>query len=226
MDHLFFGLLKLYKNDVQAYGIFKVNSRYYSKGELRMTPIIQRYFDQLGSSSKDEQYEGFTELIKVTRQQVDWAYEVWDQLVEQLTAANNHTRSRAAQFLAQLAISDPEERMLRDFPKLWAVTFDERFVTARHTLQVIWRVGLAGETQKQIVLDHLQQRFLHCTTEKNYTLIRSDIIECLKHLHIATDDGQIPIIAGTLIAAETDEKYRKKQKAIWNKKVDTAASVD
>ncbi len=62
----------------------------------------------------------------------------------------NHRRSRGAQFLAGLAISDPEKRILTIFPTLWEVTKDPKFVTARHSLQAIWRVGLAGEEQKHL----------------------------------------------------------------------------
>ncbi|WP_349774455.1 hypothetical protein [Mesobacillus maritimus] len=44
----------------------------------------------------------------VTKEPVNWAYEVWNQLVTELTDKDAHKRSRAAQFLSQLAISDPE----------------------------------------------------------------------------------------------------------------------
>jgi hypothetical protein len=70
---------------------------------------------------------------------VDWAYDVWDQLIKDLIHPNNHQRSRVAQFLCSLAKSDPEKRMLEDFPAVWAVTKDKKFVTARHSLQSIWK---------------------------------------------------------------------------------------
>jgi hypothetical protein len=42
---------------------------------------------------------------------VDWTYEVWNELVENLTDKDPHQRAaRAAQFLAALAISDSEKR--------------------------------------------------------------------------------------------------------------------
>ena len=68
-------------------------------------------------------------------------------------------RAIAAQVLCNLAKSDPEQRMLRDFPALLAVTKDKRFVTARHTLQALWKVGLAGQVQRQMLVDGLAGRF-------------------------------------------------------------------
>ena len=78
--------------------------------------------------------------------------------MEGLTDSDNHKRSRYAQFLSNLAKSDPEKRMLQDFPALWAVTKDKKFVTARHSLQSIWKVGLAGPEQKEMVINHLVDR--------------------------------------------------------------------
>jgi len=55
-------------------------------------------------------------------------------MVESLTHMDNHVRAIAAQVLCNLARSDPENRILKDFDALLAVTKDERFVTARHCL--------------------------------------------------------------------------------------------
>lgn len=81
--------------------------------------------------------------------------------------------------------------MLRDFPKLWEVTKDEKFVTARHSLQSIWKVGLAGTAQKEMVMEYMVDRFQYCTDEKNYTLIRSDIIQNMRNLYDHLGDENI-----------------------------------
>ncbi|WP_315079414.1 hypothetical protein [uncultured Clostridium sp.] len=44
---------------------------------------------------------------------------------------------------------------------------DPKFVTARHSLQAIWRVGLAREEQKNIVIDYFVNSFKNCIGEKN-----------------------------------------------------------
>jgi hypothetical protein len=40
--------------------------------------------------------------------------------------------------------------MLGDFSDLMEVTNDNRFVTARHCLQSLWKIGMAGKQQKLI----------------------------------------------------------------------------
>ena len=95
-----------------------------------MDSQIKLAFERSKSGDKDERYEAYQNILNATDQQVDWAYEVWNQLLEDLTHKDNHQRSRAAQYLANLAKSDPEMRIMKDFPKLWEVTKDEKFVTA------------------------------------------------------------------------------------------------
>lgn len=180
-----------------------------------MDAVTQSYFENLEAKDKDVQYEVFNNILAATREEVDWAYEVWDQLIEWLTDADNHRRARAAQFLSNLAISDPEQRMLNDFPALWEVTKDPKFVTARHSLQSIWRVGLAGKEQKEMVIDHIVNRFRNGVDEKHYTLIRFDMIDGLKKLYDALKEEEIKRTAMDLIELEKDNKYRKKYLSVW-----------
>ncbi|MBX3220980.1 MAG: hypothetical protein KF795_10720 [Labilithrix sp.] len=147
---------------------------------------------------------------------MSWAYDVWSTLVADLEHSDLHKRSFAAQMLARMAISDPDGRMLKDFRAVAAVMRDESFVVARHTLQSLWRVGLAGSAQTKLVLKALETRFHDCEGEKNASLVRTDIIKSLRHLSDATnDDGKIAKRAETLMNAEPDEKAQKKQRAAW-----------
>ena len=164
-----------------------------------MDSVTQSYFENLEAKDKDVQFEAFKNILAATKEEVDWAYEVWDELKEWLTDADNHRRSRAAQFLSGLAISDPEKRMLDDFSALWEVTKDPRFVTARHSLQSIWKVGLAGEEQKEMVMNHIVDRFQNGADEKHYTLIRFDMIQGLKNLYDELKDEEIKQTAMDLI---------------------------
>ncbi|BBU41348.1 hypothetical protein ACTHHL_15600 [Aeribacillus composti] len=180
-----------------------------------MDERTKHYFAELQSSDKNAQYEAYSSIMKITEEEVDWAYEVWDQLKEELTSKDPHKRSRAAQFLSRLAISDPEQRMLEDFPQVWEVTYDKKFVTARHSLQAIWRIGLAGEKQKEMVIRHLAARFDNCVDEKHATLIRFDIIQGLRNLYDKVQDEAIKQLAFDLIEKEEDPKYQKKYAAVW-----------
>ena len=180
-----------------------------------MDAARENYLLDLHSGDGDRQNAAYHGLLAATEQSVDWAYEVWDDLVRSLSDKDNHVRAIAAQVLSNLAKSDPDNRMRQDFPKLLNVTRDERFVTARHALQSLWKVGAAGEAQRRMLVDGLTQRFQECSTEKNCTLIRYDIAQGLRTLYDAVDDAAIKETALALIETEPDAKYRKKYASVW-----------
>jgi hypothetical protein len=179
-----------------------------------MDSKTQKHLQNLRSEDRTLQNEAFSSLLKKTEKTVDWAYDVWDQLVEGLRHKDNHVRAISAQVLANLAKSDPQNRMQKDFPALMAVTKDERFVTARHTLQSIWKVGVEKKMQKTVV-DALADRFRNCIMEKNCTLIRYDIIQDLRNLYDEVKDEKIKEKSLELIETEEDLKYKKKYRSVW-----------
>jgi hypothetical protein len=183
-----------------------------------MDEITRTNLDNLHSSDRDLQNTAFFSVLEMTNQPVDWAYEVWEELVQALNHKDNHQRAIAAQVLCNLAKSDPENKMLQDFDMLLAVTKDERFVTARHCLQSLWKVGVAGKVQQHMVVDSLASRFNECIAEKNSTLIRSDIIQALRNVYDAVQDEEIREKALELIETEEDSKYRKKYERVWKAK--------
>jgi hypothetical protein len=119
--------------------------------------------------------------------------------------------------LCNLAKSDPQERMLKDFTRLLAVTKDERFVTARHCMQSLWKVGAAGTEQRKMLVEGLAHRFRECNIEKNCTLIRFDIIQSLRNVYDETGDEKVKGKALELIETEDDLKYRKKYAGLWRR---------
>jgi hypothetical protein len=180
-----------------------------------MNEITRTKVDNLWSKDRDLQNVAFSFVLEATDNPVDWAYEVWDDLVANLKHKDNHNRAIAAQVLCNLAKSDPEKRMLKNFDALLGVTKDDRFVTARHCMQALWKVGTVGKPQQQQLVDGLAERFNECITEKNCTLIRSDIIQGLKNLYDSVKDETIRDRALALIDTEADAKYRKKYAAVW-----------
>ena len=172
-------------------------------------------FETLHTGDAEAQYAAFDALVKATDEPVHWAYEVWDELVADLRHKDPHWRARATQLLCGLAKSDPKGRMLKDFDAVMAVTRDEKFVTARHTLQAAWKVGLAGKKQQKLVVDRLAARFADCEKEKNCTLIRYDIMVDLRQLYDAVKDERIKTKALALMETEPDPKYRKKYGTQW-----------
>ena len=171
--------------------------------------------DKLWSEDRQLQNDAFSDILKVTDKPIDWAYEVWDELLANLTHKDNHNRAIAAQVLCNLAKSDPKNRMLKDFDRLLAVTKDERFVTARHCMQALWKVGVAGKKQQKVYMEGLENRFQECITEKNCTLIRYDILQSMRNVYDIVKDVRIKETALALIETEKDAKYRKKYASHW-----------
>jgi hypothetical protein len=151
----------------------------------------------------------YERLMAWTAEPVDWAYTVWDELVDALGDENNHVRSIASQVLCALAKSDPEHRIVRDLDRLLAVTTDPKFVTARHCLQALWQVGVV-EAARPAYLAAMEARFTGCRGEKNWSLVRYDVVVGLDRVHAATGDAAVRALAQELVDSEDDPKYRKK----------------
>ena len=180
-----------------------------------MNPITRTNVDNLWSEDRQLQNKAFCTILETTSKPVGWAYEVWDEMVKNLSHRDNHNRAIAAQILCNLAKSDPEHRILKDFDVLLSVTKDERFVTARHCMQSLWKVGAAGKGQQKKLVEGLASRFKECITEKNCTLIRYDIIRSLRNLYDTVKDEKLREKAFELIETEEDLKYRKKYAGVW-----------
>ena len=188
-----------------------------TKEKQSMDRTIRTQLDNIYSEDGQLQNKAYMVLMEETEGPVDWAYEAWDELIAGLTQKDNHVRAITAQLLTNLAKSDPKGRIFKDFDKLLAVTKDERFVTARHCLQSLWRIGLAGKKQTQLVMNGLEKRFKECANEKNGTLIRYDIIVDLHNLYDAVKDEVIKEKALELVEIEKDSKYKKKYATVWRK---------
>jgi hypothetical protein len=180
-----------------------------------MDANTREHFTRLHSTDAESRGASFKHLLELTQQPVDWAYEVWDELLTLLREGDNHQRAIGAQLLSSLAKSDSQQRMLKDLDQLMTVTKDERFVTARHSLQSLWRVGTANPALQKEVVDRLSQRFRDCTTEKNGTLIRYDILEVFRKIYDTVRDEQLKQQALALLETEEDPKYRKKYSGLW-----------
>jgi hypothetical protein len=172
-------------------------------------------FADLWTEDRDLQNAAFYSVIAATDQPVPWAYDVWDEVVSNLTHEDNHNRAIAAQVLCNLAKSDPDSRILSAFESLLEVTRDHRFVTARHCLQSLWKIGVAGDDELDRFLRGVNTRFLECVEEKNSTLIRHDIIKALRDVYDVLGVSSIRETAHALIQTENDPKYRAKYQHLW-----------
>lgn len=161
---------------------------------------------------RETQGQAFQDLLATSTGPVPWAYSIWDRVVGGLRSKDNRIRAISAQVLCQLAASDPEERMPSVFAQLLDISRDEKFVTARHCLQALWRVGVAWP---ELVLAGFETRFQESAAEKNGTLVRYDILVGIRRMADVLGEAGIRERAQQWIALETDPKYRKKYAGVW-----------
>ena len=172
-------------------------------------------FADLWTRDRPRQTAAYRSVMAETDQPVEWAYVVWDDLVAHLASPDNHDRSIAAQILANLAKSDRDSRILDDLDAIVDVTRDARSVTARHVMQAIWRVGVAGEAQRAALLVALERRYREAEHERHPTLVRFDIVKALRDLYDVVPDDDVRTLALGLIELEPDPRYRRKAAAVW-----------
>ncbi|MEX2540686.1 MAG: hypothetical protein WD314_02725 [Trueperaceae bacterium] len=120
------------------------------------------YFQALWLADRSSQNEANGRAMSESETPVEWAYEFWDELIENLRHRDGHNRAIAAQLLCNLAKCDPEERILSNLSRVVEVTRDERFVTARHCLQSLWKIGVVGPAHRDRLVDMLAERFEGC----------------------------------------------------------------
>ena len=180
-----------------------------------MEAITKQHLDNLHSKDANLRYESFQYIINLTKQPVDWAYEVWDNLLILTKKGDNHQRTIAVQLLCNLAKSDPENRMQKDLDTLMLVTKDEKIVTARHSLMALWKPAIVNKTLQKLVMDRLSKRYKECIKEKNCTLIRFDIVTVLRKIYDEVKDDKVKDTALALIETEEDIKYQKKYAGVW-----------
>jgi hypothetical protein len=207
--------VRILHETLKANGLSFRESKKANRGIMDKT--IRAKMDAIFTGDGEAQFKAYDYLMKESEKPVGWAYDVWDELVDGLTHKDNHVRAITSQILANLAKSDPKGRMFKDFDKLLNVTRDEKFVTARHCMQNIWKVGLGGKKHQKLVVEGLEKRFKESIKEKNCTLIRYDITVSLRNLYDATSSSEIKEKALELIASEQDTKYQKKYAGIWKK---------
>ncbi|RYY57853.1 MAG: hypothetical protein EOO09_01090 [Chitinophagaceae bacterium] len=182
-----------------------------------MDDLSRKYFDDLHSGDADIRYEAFRYLQKETQEPVSWAYEVWDELTGMIRTGNNHERGIGAHLLANLAKSDPEKRMLRDFDLLVRQTHDPKFVTARNTLQLFWKVGIIDREHQDLVTASLLKRYEEAAGDDNITSIRYDILENLRKIFDQFREESIKEKAMELIGRETNLKHQEKFRGLWRR---------
>lgn len=154
--------------------------------------------------------KAFLLLIETVNKKVDWAYEVWDKLVDDLSSSNMELRLRAGQLLSYLAISDSEQRILEIFPEIWDITYDLDYESSLDLFQSTWKIGLAGAEQKNILFQAYEERFQETLkdSENNNELVRFYILKNLMKLYEQLQDKKTENLIQKLLYLESENRYK------------------
>lgn len=184
-----------------------------------MNETERRLFADTASTDDAVRMEAFTALLSVTEERVSWLPEVFPDLEARLLHPNSYQRSIAVMLLANLAKSDAAGRVWKILPRILALTTDEKFITRRQCVQCLWRFAVASDECRDLIVEHLRERFSSCVSEKHFNLIRRDILVCLARIAAGEaergihaprrESGALYRLMDELIRGETDEKYRR-----------------
>lgn len=72
--------------------------------------LTRAYFVNLESDEWDLQYEAYQRILEMTKQEVDWAYEVWDDIVQNLSNRDAHIRSLLCSAIGTLSNQRPAKK--------------------------------------------------------------------------------------------------------------------
>jgi hypothetical protein len=178
-------------------------------------PTVEDAIDRLASGDRAVQGPSYAFLSEAVAGKVGWADSAWKKLEPLLRHKDNRVRSIAGQALCSLAPSASQSLVGGGLDELMSVTRDERFVTARHVLLALWKVGVDNCELRRKLLAGLSERFRSSGGEKNATLVRYDVVCTMRRLFDETGDEAVKAEAMALIPTEADVKYRKKYATAW-----------
>jgi hypothetical protein len=174
-----------------------------------MDPEIRRLVENLAAVDDRVRFEALELLLQLTQGRVNWADDVWDEMLRKLEEANSYQRSIGLMMLCNLAKSDTSGRMSSTLPLLLAHTRDEKFITSRQCLQNVWKIAAADTSLTESVLGHLEERFVDCADEPHANLLRRDIVQSFRSLYDAQGDPEVWRRGHALVENEPTDKSRK-----------------
>lgn len=118
--------------------------------------------------------------------------------------------------ICNLAKSDVENRTKTILPNILKLLNDDKIMVKRQTLQNIWKIAVSGNGLEKEIINSLTSKFLECTTEKHYNLIRIDILESLLKINKHNEKFYNLDQINELIASEDNPKNYIKYNGLLN----------
>lgn len=175
-----------------------------------MEEKLKKLFDQLASKNNTLRKEALDILLKKTEEKVDWFDDAFGVLIGKLDEDNSFQRSIGVMLLANLAKSDTTRVLAGYIDNIVGHTRDEKFITARQTIQNLWKFAVVNEEYKTTIVKHLTEQFADCIYGKHYNLIRLDIAQAMYDIYKVDGDDRLVEHIRELVEIEDDPKHKKK----------------
>lgn len=179
---------------------------------------ITKLVNELAEKNDAVRMAAVNRLMELTEEKVDWIYDYLDVVLDKFGSDNSYQRCIAAKITANLAKSDTEKRLIGIIGKFAAQMDDEKFITARLTIQAAPKFGTASEEYAKAICAAILSTLKdnrHLSTHGN--LIRLDAVtslsEILKKYPGAADKNE----AQRLISEQCDAKEAMKLMGILDK---------
>lgn len=178
---------------------------------------IDELFALLESKDGKMRYNALQELIDITDQPVEWVYDKWYELENKLSSGNSYQRSIGLMLLANLSKSDTDNRMGGIITKITEFFEDEKFITSRQCIQLVWKIALNNKANCKFIINELSTTYFENIHLKEHgNLIKQDVIFSLCQIAKFAEKSAYDK-AVELIENEVDEKLIKSLKAVLNK---------
>lgn len=175
-----------------------------------MNAEILKYLNELSLKDNTTRKQAFDELLKLTESKVDWADEAFNVLAPKLESPNSFQRSIAMMLLSNLAKSGIENRMADILPAYLARLDDEKFITARQSIQACYKAAICCYSKRDEIINRLFSLYnssRHIATHAN--LIQKDIVTSLYTIYKECPDSVDAEKLKTCIAQTDDKKLIK-----------------
>jgi hypothetical protein len=170
---------------------------------------IRTLVDWLNEKDDNIRYAAFL-LLQLLSEKDDRVYAYWETFVEKLQDQNSYQRSLGLMLIAENLRWDKEEKFEKVSNAYLEHCDDEKFVTARQSIQGLLKIiGHAGKSRGKIIgaLTHID---LGKRKDTQRGLLLLDIAEVLGELYRTEKDEQIE----SYLKAQYDQGNDKAKKAI------------
>lgn len=151
------------------------------KAETLNATETQFLVEKLAEKDDKLRYNAFL-LLQAQSQLAPSVYAHWDTLAAKLDSDNSYQRSLGVMLLAENIRWDSEGKFSQVIDKFLTCCSDEKFITARQTLQSLTKVAMATNAYNQMISAHVAALDLSKHRANQQSLLKKDIAALLKKL--------------------------------------------